>query len=83
MGTFRHHLIDAPHFGQCDGGDTIDSPRGMRHMTTFRNDATQAPSQKLKNPYITISSFSKTPPFLYAPYYTKKVRLCRTDTSAE
>ena len=32
------------HFGQCDGGETIDSPRGTRHATTFRNEATHAPA---------------------------------------
>lgn len=33
-----------PHSGQCDGGDTIDSPRGTRHNTTLRNDPTTAPN---------------------------------------
>ena len=42
MGMFCHHLIGALHFGQCDGGRTIDSPRGTRQATTFRNEAIEA-----------------------------------------
>ena len=48
IGIFCHHLIGELHFGQCDGGDTIDSPLGARQITTFRNEAMQAPSPKLK-----------------------------------
>ena len=54
---FWYHLIGELHFGQCDGGETIDSPLGTRQMTTLRNDAMHAPSQKLKNANIGISSF--------------------------
>ena len=49
IGMFWYHLISALHFGQCDGGLTIDSPRGTRQMTTLRNEAMQAPNPKLKN----------------------------------
>ena len=49
IGMFWYHLIGALHFGQCDGGHTIDSPLGTRHITTFRKEAMQAPSQKLKS----------------------------------
>ena len=58
IGMFCHHFMDALHFGQCEGGETIDSPLGTRHMTTFRNDATHAPSQNEKNPNTGISSSS-------------------------
>src|SRR4051794_23727225 len=37
-------LIRFPQFGQCDGGETIDSPRGTRQMTTLRKLPAQAPS---------------------------------------
>ena len=40
------------HLGQCDGGLTIDSPRGTRQITTLRKLAMHAPIQKLKNPII-------------------------------
>jgi hypothetical protein len=56
IGMFCHHLIAAPHFGQCDGGLTIDSPRGTRHMTTLRNDAMHAPSQNEKNARVGVNS---------------------------
>ena len=36
-------LIRCPQRGQCDGGDTIDSARGTRQMTTLRKLPTQAP----------------------------------------
>jgi hypothetical protein len=36
-------LIRSPQFGQCDGGDTIDSLRGTRQTTTLRKLPTQAP----------------------------------------
>ena len=32
--------------GQCDPGDTTDSPRGTRHSTTLRNDPIRAPKTK-------------------------------------
>jgi hypothetical protein len=38
IGTFCHHRIRDPHCGQELGGDTIDSPRGTRQMTTFAKD---------------------------------------------
>jgi hypothetical protein len=34
--------------GQCDGGLTTLSPRGMRHMQTLRKLAMQAPIPKAK-----------------------------------
>src|SRR4051812_29950052 len=37
-------LIRTSQFGQCDGGATIDSPRGTRQMTTFRKLPRHAPS---------------------------------------
>ena len=40
---FCHQRIDAPHLGQCEGGLTIDSPRGTRQTTTLRKLATKAP----------------------------------------
>ena len=55
---FCHHLIGALHFGQCDGGRTIDSPRGTRQATTFRNEAIEAPSPKAKTQRIVLSSGS-------------------------
>src|SRR4051812_15691916 len=36
--------ICTPQLGQCEGGDTTDSPRGTRQITTFRNDPTRRPS---------------------------------------
>src|SRR5256885_9580800 len=36
-------LIRSPQFGQCDGGETIDSPRGTRQMTTLRKLPAHAP----------------------------------------
>src|SRR4051812_8738973 len=36
-------LIRSPQFGQCDGGETIDSLRGTRQMTTFRKLPMHAP----------------------------------------
>ena len=63
IGMFCHHLIGAPHFGQCDGGETIDSPRGARQMTTLRNEAMHAPNQNEKKPSMAISAGS----FLIVP----------------
>ena len=57
IGMFWYHLIGELHFGQCDGGETIDSPLGARQITTFKNEAIQAPSQKLKNAKIGARSF--------------------------
>src|SRR4051812_41411116 len=37
-------LIRSSQFGQCDGGETIDSPRGTRQMTTFRKLPATAPT---------------------------------------
>jgi hypothetical protein len=36
--------IGVPHDGHADGGDTTDSRRGTRWMTTFRNDPTISPN---------------------------------------
>ena len=55
IGMFWYHLIGAWHFGQCDGGRAIDSPRGTRQMTTLRKEAMHAPSPKLKTPRMTTS----------------------------
>ena len=46
MGTSSAALSSLEHDGQCDGGATIDSPRGTRHSTTLRNDPINAPSTK-------------------------------------
>ena len=40
--------ISASHCGQCDGGETIDSPRGTRQITTFRNDPIARPARVMK-----------------------------------
>ena len=63
IGMFCHHLIGELHFGQCDGGETIDSPRGARQMTTLRNEAMHAPNQNEKKPSMAISAGS----FLISP----------------
>ena len=55
---FWYHRIGDWHFGQCEGGETIDSPRGTRQMTTFRNEAMHAPSQKEKKDRIYTSPLS-------------------------
>jgi hypothetical protein len=47
-GMLRYHFISALHLGQCDGGETTLSPRGMRHMQTLRKLAMQAPIPKAK-----------------------------------
>ena len=65
IGMFWYHLIAALHFGQCDGGLTIDSPRGTRQMTTFKKLAMHAPSPKLKQAKIPIKPLSITPPTIY------------------
>jgi len=31
-----HGLIGLPHFGQADGGETMDFPAGIRRMQTFK-----------------------------------------------
>jgi len=43
IGMLSRGLIRSPQFGQCDGGATIDSPRGTRQMTTFRKLPAHAP----------------------------------------
>ena len=40
----HHHFIGVLHLGQCEGGETIDSPRGTRQMTTFKNEPINAPN---------------------------------------
>ena len=56
IGIFCHHLIGELHFGQCEGGETIDSPLGTRHITTFRNEAIDAPSKNANRAKISINS---------------------------
>jgi hypothetical protein len=46
MGIFSHARIWRPQPGQRDRGDTIDSPRGRRWITTFRKLPMQAPNMK-------------------------------------
>ena len=45
---FWYQRMRALHLGQCDGGLTTLSSRGMRQMQTFRKLATEAPR---KNAY--------------------------------
>jgi hypothetical protein len=40
--------IGARQLGHCERGLTIDSPRGRRWITTFRNEPTASPSAKAK-----------------------------------
>ena len=46
-GRFCQGRIAARHFGHRDGGNTIDSPRGRRWMTTFAKLPTIRPKGKL------------------------------------
>src|SRR5450432_4173422 len=43
-----YHANRASHFGQCDGGETIDSFRGKRQTTTLRKLPMHAPRAKKK-----------------------------------
>jgi hypothetical protein len=43
IGMLSRGLIRTSQLGQCDGGETIDSPRGTRQMTTFRKLPAAAP----------------------------------------
>src|SRR5438045_7071421 len=43
-GTFRYHGIAYLHSGQCDGGDTMLSPSGIRCMHTLRKLPTIEPN---------------------------------------
>jgi hypothetical protein len=47
-GRLSYHLRSLPHLGQCDGGETIDSPRGSRQTTTFKKLPTHVPIAKRK-----------------------------------
>jgi hypothetical protein len=47
-GMLRYHFISALHLGQCDGGETTLSPRGMRQMQTLRKLAMQDPNANEK-----------------------------------
>jgi hypothetical protein len=42
-GMLSSGRIAAPQAGQCDPGQTTDSPRGVRWMTTFRKLPMTAP----------------------------------------
>jgi hypothetical protein len=44
IGTLSRVRIRTSQRGQCEGGETIDSPRGTRQMTTFRKLPAQAPT---------------------------------------
>jgi hypothetical protein len=43
-GMLSRAFIRVPQLGQCDGGRTIDSPRGTRQTTTFRKLPAAAPN---------------------------------------
>src|SRR5215212_10201980 len=43
IGMLSRALIWCPQPGQCDAGETIDSPRGTRQITTLRKLPQQAP----------------------------------------
>jgi hypothetical protein len=45
-GTFKYHGIEYLQCGQCDGGEIMLSPRGIRYMHTFRKLPTMQPSAK-------------------------------------
>jgi hypothetical protein len=45
MGIFSHARISRPQPGQRDRGETIDSLRGNRWITTFRKDPMHAPTR--------------------------------------
>jgi hypothetical protein len=47
-GRLSYHLRVLPHLGQCEGGVTIDSPRGRRQTTTFKKLPTHAPNANRK-----------------------------------
>jgi hypothetical protein len=45
MGTFSHARSCRPQPGQRDRGETTDSPRGSRWITTFRKLPMHAPTR--------------------------------------
>src|SRR5262245_11687441 len=46
-GMLSRFAIFTSHFGQCDGGRTIDSWRGTRQMTTFKKEPITSPYKPL------------------------------------
>ena len=46
MGIFSHAVIQCPHFGQREGGETMDSPLGIRQIHTLRKLPIQHPNRK-------------------------------------
>src|SRR5512142_2204471 len=46
-GTLSRGEMGVSQPGQCDGGATTDSPRGMRQITTFRNEPISRPKSAL------------------------------------
>ena len=50
IGMFWYQRIGAWQFGQCEGGNAMFSPRGIRQMQTLRKLAMQAPIAKAKQP---------------------------------
>src|SRR3954447_20205050 len=42
-GMLSRGAISVPQDGQCEGGRTMDSPRGTRQMTTLRNEPMRRP----------------------------------------
>src|SRR3954468_7897994 len=54
-GMLSRGAISVPQAGQCDGGRTMDSPRGTRQMTTLRNEPMRRPKipQKPANVAVT------------------------------
>jgi hypothetical protein len=47
-GIFSYHGMSFPHFGQWEGGEIMDSSRGMRQMQTLKKLPMHAPITKTK-----------------------------------
>jgi hypothetical protein len=45
-GTLSYGLMGEPHSGQRDLGETIDTPKGIRMMQTFRKLPIASPKRK-------------------------------------
>jgi hypothetical protein len=43
IGTLSHGRTNVPQAAQCEGGETIETPRGTRSITTDTNDPSTAP----------------------------------------
>jgi hypothetical protein len=49
-GTLSRARITWPHLGHALGGETIDSPRGTRQITTLRKDPMRRPTTTPQTP---------------------------------